>query len=382
MNGPNGQVLYQPDDTVLTAVVAEVQGCRKTSGLVLVPTVAQLRELVATTFWASLERNEGRSVFPQVVLVDATVVGYKFAQAVPFDAAQLAWYSLTLSPNRGLAVTALPESSEPTIAGVALMEFNALAIRAIAPGVLVLSVGQPMALLRGAHADLLDRGLKEKARELMQGVGAPGEGGDRRARNVLLRLAQAVRRLNHGGVVLIVPKDSTDWKGTADGGRGGAREPYEGLARAVRRSHETRQRQDSIDRDGPIAPEELRFILSGSSSEANQLVQFAIDEVAALANVDGAIVLDSALNVLGFGAKIGVHLEPFQVRVLEPTQGSTVRLVAVDQIGGMRHQSAASFVRNTEGSSAIVASQDGCISVFGREAGEVTQIKGLEVLLP
>jgi DNA integrity scanning protein DisA with diadenylate cyclase activity len=63
-------------------------------------------------------------------------------------------------------------------------------------------------------------------------------------------------------------------------------------------------------------------------------------------------------------------------------RGCVAHLEPVSRIGGMRHQSAANFVSRVEGSSAIVVSQDGHISVFGKPSGQVTQVRGLEILLP
>lgn len=68
------------------------------------------------------------------------------------------------------------------------------------------------------------------------------------------------------------------------------------------------------------------------------------------------------------------------VRVFQPLVGNEGHDVPLDEIGGMRHQSAARFVAAASGTSAIVVSQDGPISVIGRDGERVVQLKSAELL--
>jgi hypothetical protein len=93
----------------------------------------------------------------------------------------------------------------------------------------------------------------------------------------------------------------------------------------------------------------------------------AVAEIGGLTAVDGAVVLNSRLEVLGFGAKIarrrgwpGVE----EVVVTEPIEGSAPAFVHPEQLGGTRHFSAAQFVHDQRDSMALVASQDGRFTVF------------------
>lgn len=91
--------------------------------------------------------------------------------------------------------------------------------------------------------------------------------------------------------------------------------------------------------------------------------QFAAD----LASVDGALVLDSELRIVGFGVHL-LYSEPQTVYV-----SKTLKLDGADGVTdtlremGTRHNSAARWCYHNPGSVAFVVSQDGIISCFYRE---------------
>jgi hypothetical protein len=94
----------------------------------------------------------------------------------------------------------------------------------------------------------------------------------------------------------------------------------------------------------------------------------ALDFIAQLTRVDGALVMNESLEVLGFGATIragdttGVTLE-----VSEPDKPGR-RLTTLSEFPGNRHRSAILWCAHQQDglALAIVASQDGDISLFGR----------------
>jgi hypothetical protein len=93
----------------------------------------------------------------------------------------------------------------------------------------------------------------------------------------------------------------------------------------------------------------------------------AVDLVAGLTAVDGAAVLSSDYELLGFGAKIvrrrgSPQVE--QVTVTEPIEGDVAAFVHPEQLGGTRHLAAAQFVHDQQDAVALVASQDGHFTVF------------------
>ncbi len=80
-----------------------------------------------------------------------------------------------------------------------------------------------------------------------------------------------------------------------------------------------------------------------------------------------ATVVDGTFALLAFGAKITRRRGCAPVeRVLatEPVAGSVAAEVATAQIGGTRHLSAAQFVHDQRDALAVVASQDGRVTLF------------------
>ena len=78
-----------------------------------------------------------------------------------------------------------------------------------------------------------------------------------------------------------------------------------------------------------------------------------------LSATDGAVVFDTNLRLLGFGAKIsGTNLTLPICNVVTGEQADE------ESFGGMRHRSAAELVRSAAGAIAFVISQDGDLSAF------------------
>ena len=124
----------------------------------------------------------------------------------------------------------------------------------------------------------------------------------------------------------------------------------------------------------------LLFVPAGSDSWQSSIMQpmqyavsppfpagAAVAAVGGLTAVDGAVLLNTRYEVLGFGAKIvrrkgSPAVE--QVILTEPIQGAKPYVVHPDQLGGTRHLSAAQFVHDQHEAVALVASQDGRFTVF------------------
>lgn len=92
----------------------------------------------------------------------------------------------------------------------------------------------------------------------------------------------------------------------------------------------------------------------------------ALDFVARLSQVDGAVHLTTDLALEGFGAKIMSTGESFALYE-EDAAGTNRRALLLSTIPGTRHRSAASFCAQQTGRAlAIVVSQDGDVSLFRR----------------
>lgn len=143
----------------------------------------------------------------------------------------------------------------------------------------------------------------------------------------------------------------------------------------------------------PVAPELLdlsyRFgrpnaVLKDAVTDADkraghentrQPLRAALDFVAQLSAVDGVVHITSDLAITGFGGKVMVLQAPEGARFIaeeanptkEAEEGPT-RTLLLSEIPGMRHRSAALFCASQTGQAlAIVVSQDGDVTLFGRQ---------------
>jgi hypothetical protein len=94
--------------------------------------------------------------------------------------------------------------------------------------------------------------------------------------------------------------------------------------------------------------------------------------IAALADVDGAVVLTKRFEILGFGAEIAGNLPTVHdVRRALDVEGDTFVTEVVDAVG-TRHRSAYRFCAAVPSSVAIVVSQDGGVRFVTRHRDAVT----------
>ena len=92
----------------------------------------------------------------------------------------------------------------------------------------------------------------------------------------------------------------------------------------------------------------------------------SIRTIASMAGVDGAIVVTSDLQLLGFGAKIAIESTAVpRVCMFQPQPGSQEVVPApLEDLGGTRHQSAARFADANRDAVSLVISQDRHLSVI------------------
>ena len=171
------------------------------------------------------------------------------------------------------------------------------------------------------------------------------------AANVLLQLAVSIRMHGRGGILLVVPPDSTEWtKSILQPITYALNPPFSRLADLLRKdvgATPSRRWEDALGR--------------------------AVDGIAGLTAVDGATLINSDHQLLAFGAKIVRRIgspQVAQVVATEPIDGGRPEMAEPAQFGGTRHLSAAQFVHDQRDAIALVASQDGRFTVFAWSPSE------------
>jgi hypothetical protein len=320
--------------------------------------VADVARVLDVAFWASLRREEGYAPRVSLALLPPAAgaagdAALRFAAPIPLAADAVARLAPAVErPGTHLGVWR--DRGGLALWGVtrSLPRF-CLVLEVVAPGVLVLKYrrAEPdrkfvnLAVLEGDQLRVLDDGGARAPAcpapvAALLGLDAPAAPAAwRDAADLLVQLAAAMRAHRRGGTLLVVPAEAEP----------GAAPWRASIARAV-----------------PYAVAPPFAALASRHGGAARRAQ-AVEAVAGLTAVDGATVVDGTFALLAFGAKITRRRGCAPVeRVLatEPVAGSVAAEVATAQIGGTRHLSAAQFVHDQRDALAVVASQDGRVTLF------------------
>jgi hypothetical protein len=339
------------------------------------PDIPAIQAMVDAAFWASLRREE--SFVPKVSLAYVSPAQTKNAllleHPLALDPGSLTKVAPAVErpgihlgvwpgPDGGLlvwgATRAIPKLClvvEVAAAGLIVIKHHSSETKGKFVNVAVLE-GDQVKVIDGRSANVSD--CPALLTELL-GSESPANWVTslRQAANVLVQLAVSMRGHGRGGSLLVVPALDGSWRESI----------VSPISYAVSPPF------------GTLA--ELARASNGDNAPLNR----AIDAVAGLTAVDGAVVLTDHYEVLAFGVKIARRrgYDPVeQVMVSEPIEGGQAILVHPEKLGGTRHLSAAQFVQDQHGSAALVASQDGRFTVFEwSECESMVRAHRIEALL-
>jgi hypothetical protein len=397
------------------------------------PTPALLEKLLSTCYQASLLYDEGRPVRFRLILREpedfqnppssgAGLYVLPFARALPLTPNELRRLSPASPLERsligvrragtGYEIWSLVHSGEQWLRALqgsrrAFPPLPAsLVISVAAPGHLAVAKGSVtvVRLLAGKLAtpepgvlELSEVGPTRNAPEqilfaLFQQVRkAEGEGWarinlsfiKRFRRLIALRIVSAVRHLQHGGTILILPPQlaanprrygkALHIKYAFEGeSRGRLRELCVGLLASLA--------AECGRRLGPAHLVTWKDYLSSSDPKVagyDETINELARQIACLSSVDGAVVIGQPLDLLGFGAEISGNLEPvpFVNRALSARLFRTEVESALNV--GTRHRSAYRFCRALRGTSGLVVSQDGAVRFIACVRGKVVYWENL-----
>jgi len=191
--------------------------------------------------------------------------------------------------------------------------------------------------------------------------------------HMLRRAIQIIRNARHGGMILVV-----------DAAEDGSDAALAGLRLKYRFS----------DNEPPHRYRTLLFqILDRLAARTTKTsvgwTDFALDDslelekleravfelsriIGGLAGIDGAVVLDKRLSLIGFGAEVSSDLpSPEQVFRAQDLEGQRSSPESIENVG-TRHRAAYRFAQHHPEGLAIVVSHDGGVSFVAQHAGEVS----------
>ena len=347
---------YAPARTVADTVaehyhrhIAQAKHHAAATAFATPPDSATIELIINAAFWASLRREEGRAPTISLAYLPPPAGGTALfiEPPLPLDPATLTRLSPAVE-RPGIHLGVWPNGNELRVWGATRsIPPLCFVVEVIEPGLLVIKHRRAdpdgkfanVAVLQGDQVKIVDAEgtiTSECPDFVMTLLGFDQALAD--SDNVLLPLALSMRAHKHGGSLLVVPHGSDAWRKSIVSVPYAVAPPFSKLGDLVRKGA-----RDAGFRE-------------------------AIDAIAGLTAVDGAVVLSGRYDVLAFGAKIGrTEAGPFveDVLVREPILGHQPTTMNAAELGGTRHLSAAQFVHEQRDSLALVASQDGRFTVFG-----------------
>jgi hypothetical protein len=322
------------------------------------PSLNVIEAIIDVAFWASLRREEGRSPKISLAYLPPLLAGQPLVFEEPI---LLTPHVLTkLAPaveHSGIHLGIWDEDGDLYVWGTTRsIPDCCFVLEVIEPGLLVVKHRRikgfgkfiNVAVLKGDEIKIIDehsKSLPDCPALLTSLLDYNSPTGWNDSVNVLVQLAASMRAHGHGGSLLVVPSDSEAWR-------------------------------DSIIHPitYPVMPafDELKKLMEQELNVRNislwqEEVNRTVDSVAGLTAVDGATIINDQLELLAFGAKIGLSSNGVPVEemlVTEPVVGSKAITIHPAQNGGTRHLSAAQFVFDQRDAIALVSSQDGRFTIF------------------
>jgi hypothetical protein len=339
-----------------------------------IPREDALARILDVTYMTSLCSEEGRACLFTIAYLSperAAELGhgtFSFASPLPFEPSSLRKLAPATDPvlacvavwpeeDGALGIWGLLHHGDRTSAIDRELRRSFLQVRVLRPGAFtVCHGGTTVALFVTDHWHIFKSRL-----DLIGMLRGPLTDG-RRARE-LVRLASRMLSFGHGGTILIVDREHSLSGLIAHRAFTHPSSPASLLKDAFE-GHERFNRKEEHRQHGES---EAHFL--SRQRDAERAHSDALDFVARLTAVDGALVLQDDLGIVGFGATIRMGAAEDPLVVLEdPRLPGSEREVLVSTIGGNRHRSAILFCTQQPGLAlALVASQDGDLSLVGRK---------------
>ena len=337
------------------------------------PSKDQVARMVDVGYVASLLEEEGRRVrcgFGYLSEAGANALRFKtfrFATPMPFRPATLAKLAPAAEVGRTelgvweehgeLVVWGLIHHGDQTFAIDLEHKPTYFSARILRPGTFTVHFDERLHLLFSRdHGHFFEWGLDLLGTMRDRAGIAPD------VASALCRLARRMLAHGHGGTILVVDKDADHVGLVAHAALAPAARPDQLLADAMQLDEramvgDLKQEGESI---GQYVHRRVRIEKAHDE---------ALDFVAHLTAVDGAVVLDNELGLLGAGTTILTpdSAMPEEIVIEHPLFLGQEKRAPVAMLGGNRHRSAVCFCAQQKGLAlALVASQDGDLSFLAR----------------
>lgn len=196
------------------------------------------------------------------------------------------------------------------------------------------------------------------------------------SQHMMRRAISLIRSAGHGGLLLFADPDVAEGYRKSDGAlrtkhRFRNVEPVHRYQTLIARLSQEMKRLDPRD-DAPHGWQEFERAEDKSLARVERSIFEMSNVVAALASVDGAVLLDKRFGLVGFGVEVSAELEPparvWRASDLEATER---RCDLVESVG-TRHRAAYRYLQHHPEGLAIVISQDGSVRFVAHRPEGVT----------
>ena len=322
------------------------------------PSKEVIEQIINVAFWASLRKEEGHSPKISISFVSPEEVEKPllFGVKLPFNNDSLT----KLAPGierAGVHLGVWEENGQLFIWGTTLnIPDYCFVLDVSEPGLLVIKHRRlrgfgkysNVAVLNGDEIKFIDQSCGRLPDSppivtALLDVDAPCSWND--GVNVLIQLAVSMKSHGHGGILLVVPPNSTEW----------------------RKSIVHPLNYPVFPSFGSLAHLMLEPNRENNITQWRNNLKQEVDNIGGLTAVDGATVISRDFNVFTFGAKItrkGNNDAISNIQYVEPIIGGEAKEKHAGEIGGTRHLSAAQFIYDQRDAMAMVASQDGYFTIF------------------
>jgi hypothetical protein len=392
--------VFGPDHEWIARIHAEIQVYAKVQRRMPlraepleVPTRRMLAELLEVAFWASLTTNEGRPTRVRMAMartgsLDSVLA---FRDPVPYREEEIARLAPAAASTGWLAVDSHQVPS--SIWGISRQPISdrlgAIIVDVSDPGIVRVGMGPFQSFVvfagRSTTSPRATRDLALTAR-LRAALGKELVTGDIAAASIAWRECEALTMLarmvledRHGGTLLVVPESTGAWLASLDPFTHQFLEPDRSVRASFLSTQHSATSEPALARlEQADLSDSFRSAMFSAIAQASSHPEGLLRPIARLAAIDGAVVLTSDLDVLGFGAMIKVEAVPeVYLASALPEQVDRIR---IEDVGGTRHQSAVRFVGQHRESVALVISHDGHLSLahWSRELDAVQVLKNAE----
>jgi hypothetical protein len=340
--------------------------------------------IVNCVFWSSLMNEEGRQTKVSVgltspefskpiILFEAPrpLTPESLRKLFPVLRSRASFLGVRTTTDLALEIWGVGRDASPDSVRVEAMKPGQITVKAGLKNIAIFYPGLPPRYLGGRGVSF----LVDLFVFLLEQSDEKKELGRRAC--LLIDLVERMRAHEHGGTILIVPQTVCGWESSIS-------QPVPYSAKTPHGQIDQISSQKIRVWNTQVGSTDADLARKADYVQLEQELDFELDTLAGMTAVDGATILDTKFQLLGFGAKIDVSggdPTPGEISVTDPSEEIKKFEMPFENIGGTRHQSAARFVARNLFTFAVVASQDGKLTVmFSTLEGTIHAIRAGHLL--